>query len=258
MTLTLLVIAFMAAPITAPPTRIGTVFPLAEIPLVTQAGGKIAKLQASEGTRVRKGQLLLSLDKGRQLAEIQLLESQITHRASLRLEQLNSSAAKQDLTRDEALYADHTLSPKTLDDTRNRAKLAAERVMIEQGRLDEQRQAVAIKRRALEELDVRSPADGVLASVLLHANQVVGQGAKVGELLRLDEVIVETFVPLADARRLNLRAKARIEGGGAPMTGWIKVIGEKVDPVSSSIKIKIQVANPGHRLKPGMIVKVIL
>lgn len=255
--LAFLTIAALALPAFAAEPRIGTVFPLAEIPLVTQAGGRVDQLPVQEGQRVRRGQLILAIDRGRLLGEVKLLETQIAHKAALRLEELNLATAKQDLARDEALARDNTVAPKTVDDSRNRVRLATERVSIERGRLEEQRQLLALKKRELGDYEVVAPADGVLSTVTLHQNQVVGMGSRVGEFLQLDQVVVETFVPLAEARKLAVggRAAVRTEDGHA-VSGRIKVLGQRVDPVSASVKVKILVPNAGLRLKPGMLVRV--
>jgi membrane fusion protein (multidrug efflux system) len=243
----------------APGPRIGTVFPFAEIPLVTQAGGKVAAVNAAEGEYVRRGQVLLAIDTSREQAEIKLIESQIGHKAALRLEELALATAKEDLARDEALSRDKSVPQKQLKDSLNRVKLATERVVIERGKLDEQRQQLAIRRQRLDEYQVLAPAAGVMASVLLHSNQVVNSGAKVGELLQIDQVYVETFVPLAEAVRLKPGGRATVHPDGQPAaTGRVKILGQKVDPVSGSVKVKILVPNEGHRLKPGMLVRVSL
>ena len=251
--------ALLAAPALAAEPRVGTVFPLAEIPLVTQAAGRVERLPVQEGQRVRRGQLILAIDRTRQLGEIKLLETQIAHKAALRLEEINLSAAKQDLARDEALAQDKTVTPKTVDDSRNRVRLATERVSIERGRLEEQRQLLAIRKLELEDYVVHAPADGFLSAVTLHANQIVGDGARVGEFLQVDQVVVETFVSLAEARKLAAggRAAIRTEDGHSA-SGRIKSLGQKVDPVSASVKVKILVPNGALRFRPGMLVRVSL
>lgn len=239
--------------------RVGTVFPLVEIPLVTRASGVVEQLPVQEGQRVRRGQRILSLDRRRQLGEIKLLEMQIAHRAALRLEELNLATARQDLARDEALLHDNSIPPKAVEDSRNRVRLAAERVSIERGKLEEQRQLLALKKQELADYEVLAPGDGVLSSIALHPNQFVSSGTRAGEFLQLDQVLVETFVPLAEARKLASGARATIRTDeGKIMVGRVKTIGQRVDPVSSSVKVKILVPNPRIHLKPGMLVKVSL
>jgi len=262
LTLPALAAFFTAVAITtagAPGPRIGTVFPFAEIPLVTQAGGKVSAISVAEGEYVKRGQVILAIDTAREQAEIKLIELQIGHEAALRLEKLALTTAQEDQARDEALSRDKSVPPKQLKDSLNRVNLARERVGIERGRLAEQRQQLAIKRQRLQDYQVLAPASGVMASVLLHANQVVNAGAKAGELLQIDQVYVETFVPLAEATRIKSGARATIHPEGQPAAaGRVKVLGQKVDPVSGSIKVKILVPNESHRLKPGMLVRVSL
>ncbi|MBI6545183.1 MAG: efflux RND transporter periplasmic adaptor subunit [Cyanobacteria bacterium NC_groundwater_1444_Ag_S-0.65um_54_12] len=244
----------------APEPRMGTVFPQTEIPIIVQAGGKVEQLRISEGERVQAGQLLLSVEHSQFTDEIRLLEMQIRNRAALRIEQLTQEAAKQDLARDEALFIDRNLPLKTLQDTRNRARLAVERVAMEKERLQEQEQALAIKRKTLRDFAVLAPIGGVMVSVLLHANQMITPGTKLGDLLQVDPVLVETFVPWRAARRLKIgeHVVVRSPGDDADLPGRIKVIGEKVDPVTASLKVRIQVPNSRQQLKPGMVVRVLL
>lgn len=240
--------------------RVGTVFPLAEIPVVTPSGGTVRHVYVSEGETVHRGQLLLSLDETQLKGEIQLLDAQIKHQAQLRLEHMNVLQAKETLTRDEALFADQNLPAKDLDDARSALKLAEEREAIERDRLAEQRLTLTMKRHALKDLQVFAPADGVMATVQLYGNQVVSAGAKLGDLLRIDQVLVETFVPVAEASHLQVGRAARVEptDSGGSLPARIRSLGERVDPVTHSIRVKLAVPNGRHRLKPGMPVKVLL
>lgn len=251
--------ATASAPALAAEARVGTVFPLAEIPLVTRASGMVEQLPVQEGQRVRRGQRILALDRTRQHGEIKLLETQIAHKAALRLEEIALATAKQDLARDEALARDNTVPPKTVDDSRNRVRMAAERVSIERGKLEEQRQMLALKKQELGEYEVLSPGDGILSSVVLHANQYVTAGSKVGEFLQIDQVLVETFVPHAQAKKLAIGARTTVRtDDGQAFAGRVKTLGQRVDPVSTSVKVKVLVPNQGLKLKPGMLVRVSL
>jgi len=251
-------LAVVAAPAAAAaPGLVGTVFPYAEIPIVTARGGKVARIPVEEGARVRRGQLLVALDRARPLAEIKLLETQIAHKAALRLEELALATAREDLKRDEQLSQDGTVTPKALDDSRNRVKLAVERVSIERGRLDEQRQTLAMRMRDLAEYDVVSPGDGILTGMLVHQHEIVAAGTKVGDLLQMDRVFVEVFVPAASAGRLRPGTGATVHADGlGAVTARVKVLGQKVDPVSGASRVRLLAPNPGGRLKPGMIVRV--
>lgn len=248
----------MAVPAQAKELRTGTVFPIAEIPLMTQAGGKIVYLKVEEGDRVKSGQLLLNLDTTRAMADIKMLEAQLAHRSALRLAQISLDAAKRDLARDEALFSDRNLPAKNLEDSRHRMKLALEQVNLEQNRLSEQQLLLGSKRDALKDLSVEAPATGILATRFLHENQVVSPGSRLGELLLVDDVYVEAFAPLAEVRYLKVGRPVPVHEGGATYQGRVKVISEKVDPVSEAVKVKLLVPNPKHRLKPGMLVKVLL
>jgi membrane fusion protein (multidrug efflux system) len=111
--------------------------------------------------------------------------------------------------------------------------------------------------RELAEFEIQAPGDGYLAGMNVHPNEIVTAGAKVGDLLQLDQVYVETFVPLAAANRLKPGVRANVQADGQAATaGRIKLVGQKVDPVSGSVRVKLLVPNAAHRLKPGMIVRV--
>lgn len=241
----------------APTSRVGTVFPTATIPLLTQAGGRIAQVPVTEGQLVRRGQLLLALDGTRARGEVRLLETTLAHQAAMRLQRLQLEMARTELRRDEALFQEQNLAAKNLEDTRNRVRLASEQATIEAERLDEQRQTLALRREGLKELEVRAPADGILASVQLFRDQVIAPGARLGELLVVDPAVVETFVPLAEARQLAPGRAVSVQAGVSRM-GRVRMVGEQVEPVSGTVRVRIAVPNPDRALKPGMQVRVLL
>jgi len=126
---------------------------------------------------------------------------------------------------------------------------------------DEQIRELADTETPRKTLVLHAPASGTVVST----EAVEGQRAMAGEtLMRLSDLSVLWLmvdVYEQDLPSVDVGAEAHIElpyQPGTRLTGRIEYIYDRLDPDTRSALARIPVANPGHRLKPGMYATVIV
>src|SRR5690606_3101161 len=195
------------------------------------AGGRVIAV-SDVGTAVTKGQALCDIDS--ELYQAQLKQAQ----------------AALDLAKGE------------LDRARNNVKDGfVGKAVLDKAELDYQGARVAHyqAKRAYEDSRCQAPFAGVLASRSVEQFQSVAPGAptvRVAGLSRLEAVVA---IPESEARdyRDGQAAQFRLlEADARPLAGRIGSIDRAVQSTSRVVTARVELANPGNALRPGMIGRV--
>jgi Cu(I)/Ag(I) efflux system membrane fusion protein len=110
-------------------------------------------------------------------------------------------------------------------------------------------------------ITLTAPIDGVLVELLVREGMTVLPGAT---LFRVNSLAtVWAIAEIAESRASLLRAGANVEvrSGALPgrvFTGTVEAILPDVDPVTRTVKARVELANPDRQLVPGMFVSVAL
>ncbi|WP_257455257.1 efflux RND transporter periplasmic adaptor subunit [Archangium lipolyticum] len=208
---------------------------------------RVLSLQASPGQQVKKGQPLVEL----QSPELGRA------RAALQAAQARAGAARQAAERKRTLGAERIVAAKDVQAAEAEAAAAEAEVAAARSELlalgvDEQE---AARGRAAAAFTLRSPLDGTV----IERGAVVGQVADpsralfhIGDLSRL-WLTVHAFE--RDAVRIPLGASARASFAALPgrdFAAKVGFIGQRVDPASRTIPVRLEVDNPDGLLRPGM------
>ena len=221
--------------------------------VASPVSGRVVELLARPGGRGEEGQPLLAIaspDAEAALSDLTAAEA-------------DERLAQKSLDRARRLYADQAIPHKDVlaaesDAVKATAVLARVRTRIEVLGLAERRDAAARARFAL-----RAPIAGV----------VVERPAQLGMEVRADSCT--PLVTVADLSRLWVladvyerdlglvakgeRAEVRVPAYPSQVfAGQVTNIGEVVDPVTRTVKVRIEVSNPQAQLKPEMFARVAL
>lgn len=196
-------------------------------------GGKIADLPVDEGEPVHKGQLIARLDStdyylARKMADIQLRE------------------ARDQYERLELMHERNSLSESDF----RKASFALQKART-------QRQ---LRDRKLADTRLYAPLDGVLLKKLAEEGEITGKGRPVLVAAEINKVKVKASVPGDELRSVQLgqRAEVSISSLDTTYTGRVTEIGSAADPETRAFTIRVQLGNPGLRMRPGMIAEVSL
>jgi RND family efflux transporter MFP subunit len=217
----------------------GELTPYENVALFARASGFVSRVPVDRGSRVKKGDLLVSVvapELGAQRAEAQAkLDGD-----KLTLERLQAAA-----------QTPGAVAQQEVDLTRSK-------VDADQARLD--------SLRTVEQyLTVTAPFEGVITERNVHPGALVGpQGAGDSTpMLRLQQVStlrLTVAVPegLAGAIAEGVSVPFTVRAfPGVTFTGTIKRISHSIDPATRSMPVELDVDNADGRLAPGMFADVL-
>ncbi|MGA3133938.1 MAG: efflux RND transporter periplasmic adaptor subunit [Terracidiphilus sp.] len=224
----------------------GTVFPdiTRTVPVISLASGRIVDIRARLGDRVKKGQLLLRVrsddisggfDAYRKAVSDELLARKQLDRAKLLYE--HGAIAQQDLE----------VAQDTEDDAKTTLDTATEHLRLLGSDPDNPKGIV----------DITAPVSGVIT------DQEVANGAAVQAystpnpftISDLTTVWIVCDVYESDMANVHIGQPADIKLNAYPdkvLRGTISNVGSILDPNIRTAKVRIEVANPGEMMRPGM------
>jgi RND family efflux transporter MFP subunit len=113
----------------------------------------------------------------------------------------------------------------------------------------------------LENTVVRAPYTAVVTR--RHVDEgtmmttLMSSASLVVEIMKIDVVEAILQIPEVDLARIRIgtRARLRIDGTQGEVEGAVGVLNDRVDPLSRSFEVRIQVANQDYAIKPGLFVR---
>ncbi len=194
----------------------------------------VAELNFQDGERVEAGQLLIRLDDAEERAQLRAAQALRDERRGTvnRLSQLQS--------RNMAPRAD-------VEDSQAQLRQVEAEVQALEARLSNYR--------------IRAPFAGRVGFRNISLGSLVTPGTELVTLDKLDEMKLDFSVPesflsiLAPGLPLTARSAAFPD---ERFEGEVASIGSRVDPVSRSVTVRAKLDNPELRLRPGMLMEVVL
>jgi len=131
--------------------------------------------------------------------------------------------------------------------------------MRQVGMNDEQIAAVASSGKLQPRFTLSAPIGGVVTELMLREGMAVMAGATLLRINGLGTVWANAEVPESQAAVLRPGARVLVTSPAVPgktYSGTVQAILPAVDPTTRTLKARLELANPGGRLVPGMFVKV--
>jgi Cu(I)/Ag(I) efflux system membrane fusion protein len=120
--------------------------------------------------------------------------------------------------------------------------------------------AVEREGRTRTRITLHSPIDGVIAELGVREGMTVTPGSALFRIVDLSTVWVNAEVPEAQAALLRPGAAVEARVAGYPETafeGRVGAILPEVNAATRTLRARIELRNPGSRLKPGMFASLI-
>jgi membrane fusion protein (multidrug efflux system) len=209
---------------------IGTVAAVQGVTVSADLPGIVDRIAFDSGKSVAQGDILVQLDTRQEQAQLAAAEAQRS------LTQLTYERMK-------ALVNEDAVSRAEYD------RAAAEQKQAE-ARIGEIR--ATIERKTL-----RAPFGGLLGIRQVNLGQYLAGGDPVVSLQSLNPIYVNFAVPQQEAAALRTGRGIRVTNsdGGAQLVGRVTAINSVIDETTRNIQVQATLANPGHRLRPGMFVQ---
>ena len=233
--------------------------PRATIELGSAAEGILEEVLVGRGDLVQKGMPVARLEseleqnaaeaarlRAENLVEIRSQEEQARFRLKEvdRLRTMRKTQAVPEQEFDKA-EIEHLLAKFALDAARTEHRLAE----VELDRAESN-----VKRR-----EIRSPIDGVVKEVLMEPGEYVHEQAQLMVLAETDPLFVEVFVPVPSYGQISEGMLADVEPEepvGGRYQAEVIVVDNVFDPASRTFGVRLELANPEHKLPAGLRCKV--
>lgn len=212
-------------------TATGSLLAWEEVAVSAEAAGRVVSVAFSEGSYVRRGQVLAVLNTDVIEAQAQALQAQL-------------DLARVQLGRQQALYDIGGLSRAALDQS-------ASQVRVLEAQLSQQR-AESGRRRIV------APFSGRMGLSDLSPGAYVSPGQSIGMLRVTSPLKLEFAVPERYAGRIRTGAAVdfRLPGDSAPRTAQVYALEPAVDAATRAFTVRARVGNPEGTLQPGTFAEV--
>lgn len=231
---------------------VGAVESMRTVQIKSIVTGSLWKVHFSEGSDVKKGDLLFEIDPRPFRIALSLAE------ADLQKTQAQLDRAEADLQRNDSLLARGLVSTSDYQTVENsakmlRAQLQANRASVENAKLQ------------LDYCLIRAPCDGRTGALSLHEGDLVRASDAAVFLVTITQLapIYVTFaVPqhhLANLQRYIAAGKISVEAKPTPNVaekGELVFMDSAVDPTTGTVKLKAAFDNADHALWPAQFVSV--
>ncbi len=239
--------------------------------------GRIVRLYAGQGTRVRKGQKLAELESADiDQAEADYLKALADYENALRSSAAEVKLAQQSYDRNKQLYEQKITAGKNLQSAEHdlevakaaaensvngtkAALVAARRKLLILGINDATIDALAKKTDLAATFSLNSPIDGIVVERNATVGASVGTDANLFKIIDLSRVWIDADVFEKDLPRVRPGQEVRLTVTafpGSTFSGKVILINSVVDPETRTVKVRTEVANPDGRLKPDMFANV--
>ena len=223
---------------------VGTVRAIQSAQLASQVMGTITAISVHEGDRVRRGQVLVSIDAAQQHAAYQSASAGLTTSDQV-IAAADADYALADATmkRYQMLYDKKSVSPQEYDEVK--AKLAAAQARRDAAHAGRTQAEAAVSEASTSVgfTRIRAPFDGVITSKLVDAGTLAAPGVP---LLIIDDpsrfrLEVQLDERQIAAAHLGAHVPVQIDAlGSQPITGTVVQVVPASDPSSRSFTVKIE------------------
>jgi membrane fusion protein, multidrug efflux system len=194
--------------------------------------GQVQSVALREGQAVQQGGLLAALDP-------------TDYELNLEMAAAQRERAEQELARASTVFEQRGIPENDFEKAETAVRMA--------------RAQEAMAQKKLADSRILSPLTGVVARRGVEPGELVGPGIPVFTVVQINPVQVRVGVPEMDIEGFAVGQRATVtipSLSGAVFEGRVRVVGIAADPAARTYSVKIEVANPNHRIRPGMIAEV--
>ncbi len=231
----------------------GFIEPFREIDLSSDETGAIFSLQVAEGDPVKAGDVIAKLDDRLQKIQVEIAAQIVDSRSQVEVAERAFSKRTTILNKLEKLYQQgHAGHSEVV-----RAEME---FSISEARLQAAKDELAIRgielRRAEVELRKRmivAPFDGVVSTIYRREGEFLSPiHPEVVKLIQIDKVLATFAVPSSRLATFQRAKPFQIEIGGIQtVTGKLHSVSVQTDAQSGTVKVTLEIDNPGLKIRSG-------
>jgi RND family efflux transporter MFP subunit len=239
----------------------GNTVAFATVDLVARVEGFLTSINYTDGSLVKKGDLLFVIEQTMYKAKVKQAEAELD---SAKAQLLNAEA---EFTRQETLLRQNVTAQNVYDQAKAKRDSARANVENQQGSL-------VIAQTNLGYTSVTAPFDGVVTKHLVSVGEVVGSttATKLATIIQLNPIYVEFNMSEQDVLRIRANlsghrltdeelAKIPLDIGlmneeGYPHHGFANYVSPEIDANTGTILVRGLFDNPKADLLPGFFTRI--
>jgi RND family efflux transporter MFP subunit len=212
--------------------------------------GRSTGILFKEGATVQAGQILVRLDDSLEQAQLAQILAQSEDTTQIRASEASLQQKKVDLQKLEKAAERKAATELEVEHAKLEvliAQLSKELAEFEHKQAGLKLQEARIR---VEAMRIMSPIDGRVEEVFIEAGESVNALDKVIRLVQTDPLWIDAAIPMVPAASLKPGSTMTVEFPAPnPMSvkGKVAFIAAVADAASSTIKVRIEVANPAGR-----------
>ncbi len=221
--------------------------------------GVLATVTVDRGDRVKKGQVIATLESSFEKATVALARARTQMDAAVKAAKARLDLSIKRVTRNEDLFKQELISLDEIQEARTVKRVAEMDLLdaIETGRLNKlelERAIVTLERRT-----VQSPLTGVIVKRFLSPGEFTSKELPILKAAQLNPLRVEVIVPVSWLGKVSVGAQAEVLPE-APMNSVhvarVTVVDPVVDAASGTVGIRLELPNPKYHIPAGLKCKV--
>jgi RND family efflux transporter MFP subunit len=223
------------------------------------AEGVLARVMVDRGDVVQAGSVLAELESSLERTMVTMARARAAQDYNVKSNQVRLDFGERRFVRTDEMFRKSLVPLKELDEAET-AKILAVYGLVE---ANEQKHLLDLDleraQATLELRTVKSPINGVVVERLRAPGELASREHPVVRIARLDPLRVEVFVPMALYGQVTVGQRAVVVPEpplNRPLEARVTVVDKVADAASSTFGVRLEVANPGHRVPGGLKCKV--
>ncbi len=211
---------------------VGTIEAIEEITVVSEINASVVDIPFTEGSQIKKGELIAQLDDSQLAAEVSSAEALYAQSLAT-------------YNRVKKVVDQNAGTPQDLDDALASLKVAEANLKLAQARLDKTR--------------IVAPFNGMIGSRRVSVGSFLRTGDAITELANLNEIRINFSAPERYLSELKRGSEVIVYSPvypGHEVKGRIIAIEPIIDSDTRTARIVARVQNPGQKFRPGMSANV--
>jgi cobalt-zinc-cadmium efflux system membrane fusion protein len=239
--------------------------------------GRLVRLYAGQGSKVKKGQKLADLESADiDQAEADYLKALADFENARRTSAAEVKFAQATYDRTKMLFEKSITAGKNVESAEHDLELAkasasssvagakaaltsARRHLLTLGLKESEVDALASKSSLGAMFSLTAPIAGIVIERNGTIGATVGSDANVFKIIDISRVWIDANVFEKDLERVRLGQEVKVKVPAFPassFSGRVILVSSVVDPETRSVKVRTEVPNPDDRLKPDMFANV--
>jgi len=205
----------------------GTIKADEEVDLSFETSGKVVAINFTEGTRVKKGDLLAKINDKPLQAQLEKLEAQ-----------LKMAEAKE--FRQKSLLDKDAISQESYDQVQTDVQSLKADINLVKARISE--------------TELRAPFDGIIGLRYVSEGSFTTSNTKIGHLIKINPLKIEFSIPekYASEIKIGYPITFTIDGSNKVFNAAVYAVDPKIDIETRNIVLRALYQNKNEELKPGV------